>query len=169
MQFSFESKTVSLGVGEFSAFALGPQEPGGGGQGIWRAQLGQHWHNELRSRTEQEFTVDGSLRSDLQFEVVIEGRLVHRGWTFELNGRIDQLIGDTLREIKSVMRPLPVDEAELRAIYPEYFRQLGTYAVLLRTNAAPPLATVARAIARRTDLCRSEFRSGPNRGPDSVR
>jgi len=148
MQFSFESKTVSLGVGEFSAFALGPQESGGGGQGIWRAQLGQHWHNELRSRTEKEFTVDGALRSDVQFEVAIEGRLVHRGWTFELNGRIDQLIGDTLREIKSVMRPLPVDEAELRAIYPEYFRQLGTYAVLLRTNATPPLATVGRGPLR---------------------
>src|SRR3954463_7416457 len=142
MQFSFETKTVSLGVGEFSAFALGPQESGGGGQGIWRAQLGQHWHNELRSRTEKEFTIDGALRSDVHFEVVIAGRLIHRGWTFELNGRIDQLIGDTLREIKSVMRPLPLDEAELRAIYPEYFRQLGTYAVLLRSNAASTLTVL---------------------------
>ena len=56
---------------------------------------------------EQEFTTEGVLRPDVKFEVAIEGRLVHRGWTFQLNGRIDQLIGDTLREIKSVMRPLP--------------------------------------------------------------
>lgn len=159
MQFSFDSKTVSLGIGEFSAFALGPQESGGGGQGIWRAQLGQHWHNELRSRTEKEFTVDGALRSDVQFEVAIAGRLVHRSWTFELNGRIDQLIGDTLREIKSVMRPLPLDEAELRAIYPEYFRQLATYAVLLRTNSASTLTALNRG-ALRAELIFVEAGSG---------
>jgi DNA excision repair protein ERCC-2 len=159
MQFSLEAKTVSLGIGEFSAFSLGPQESGGGGQGIWRAQLGQHWHNELRSRTEKEFTVDGAIRSDVQFEVVVEGRLVHRGWTFELSGRIDQLIGDTLREIKSVMRPLPIGETELRTIYPEYFRQLATYAVLLRTQVTPQLATLSRA-ALRAELVFVEASSG---------
>ena len=77
MQFSLENRTVSLSVGEFAAFALGPVDASGGPQGVWRAQLGQHWHNELRTRTEQEFTVDGALRPDVLFEVVIEGRLVH--------------------------------------------------------------------------------------------
>src|ERR1700710_2668745 len=148
MQFSLDNKTASLSVGEFSAFALGPQEPGSGGQGIWRAQLGQHWHNELRLRTEQEFTTEGVLRQDVKFEVAIQGRLVHRGWTFELNGRIDQLIGDTLREIKSVMRPLPAAETELRTVYPEYFRQLAAYAVLLRSTTISQLTAPPRGNLR---------------------
>ncbi|MSU45899.1 MAG: helicase [Lacunisphaera sp.] len=127
MEFSLESKTASLSVGEFAGFTLGPHETGGGPQGLWRAQLGQHWHNELRSRTLAESPA-------AQFEVVIEGRFTHRGWTFTLNGRIDQLVGETLCEIKSVLRPLPVEEAELRAEYPAYFLQLATYAVLLRVS-----------------------------------
>jgi len=129
MDFSLELRTASLGVGEFAGFALGPHEAGGGPQGLWRAQLGQHWHNELRTRTLAEAPA-------AQFEVAIDGRLTHRGWTFTLNGRIDQRVGDTLREIKSVMRPLPADEAALRADYPAYFLQLATYAVLARAAAA---------------------------------
>jgi len=144
MQFSLENKTVNLSVGEFAAFTLGPQESAGGGQGIWRAQLGRHWHDELRTRTEQEFTVAGGLRPDVQFEVVIEGRLVHRGWTFALNGRIDQRIGDTLREIKSVMRTLPASETELRTDYPAYFRQLAVYAALFALRQPGPTAAVPR-------------------------
>lgn len=162
MHFSLEHRTVSLSVGEFANFALGPHESGGGPQGLWRAQLGQHWHNELRVRTEKEFSVGGTLRPDVQFEVVIDGRLTHRGWTFHLNGRIDQLLpldcragspdpaslggvgdpalpkesGALLREIKSVTRPLPADEAELRADYPPYFLQLAAYAVLRRALGA---------------------------------
>ena len=136
MHFSLENRTASLSVGEFASFALGPHESGGGPQGLWRAQLGQHWHNELRARTEQENSVGGALRPDVQFEVAIDGRLTHRGWTFHLTGRIDQLVGDTLREIKSVTRPLPADEAELRADYPPYFLQLAAYAVLRRALGA---------------------------------
>ncbi|MEO6995391.1 MAG: helicase, partial [Lacunisphaera sp.] len=148
MQFSLETKTAQLSVGEFAAFALGPQESGGGGQGIWRAQLGQHWHNELRTRTEKEFTTDGVLQAGVQFEVALNGRLVHRGWTLHLNGRIDQLVGSTLREIKSVMRPLPAAEAELRADYPEYFRQLAAYTVLIRTAEEAQLAALDRTTLR---------------------
>jgi DNA excision repair protein ERCC-2 len=136
VNFSLENRTVSLSVGEFAAFALGPVDASGGPQGVWRAQLGQHWHNELRARTEKEFTVEGTLRPDVLFEVVIEGRLVHRGWTFQLAGRIEQLVGSTLREIKSVMRTLPAAEEELRADYPDYFRQLAAYVVLRRLAGA---------------------------------
>ena len=134
MNFSLENRTVSLSVGEFAGFSLGPSDSGGGPQGIWRAQLGQHWHNELRARTEKEFTAEGALRPDVLFEVVIDGRITHRGWNFVLTGRIDQLVGDTLREIKSVMRPLPAAEEELRADYPEYFLQLAAYLVLVRAS-----------------------------------
>jgi Rad3-related DNA helicase len=134
MELSLANKTVSLSIGEFAGFSLGPQESLGGPQGRWRAQLGQHWHNELRQRTEKEFTVDGVVRPDVRFEVVIEGRLVHRGWTFHLAGRIDQLIGSTLREIKSVTRTLPAEETALRSDYPAYFLQLAAYAVLRRAQ-----------------------------------
>lgn len=139
MHFSLENRTVSLSVGEFAGFSLGPQESGGGPQGLWRAQLGQHWHNELQKRTLAEAPA-------AQFEVVIDGRITHRGWTFVLSGRIDQQIavpsgalakeGLLLREIKSVMRPLPAEETELRADYPAYFLQLSAYVVLRRSLGA---------------------------------
>lgn len=139
MQFTLATRTASLSVGEFSDFALGPRESGGGSAGIWRAQLGQHWHNELRAQTERTHTSDGTLAPDIAFEVPIEGRLAHRGWTLTLAGRIDQLVGPTLREIKTVTRPLPAAEPELRADYGSYFLQLATYAVLRRLHGAREL------------------------------
>ncbi|MDI1318683.1 MAG: helicase C-terminal domain-containing protein [bacterium] len=144
MEFSLANRTASLSVGEFANFALGPHESGGGPSGLWRAQLGQHWHNELQIRTQAEAPA-------AQFEVVIDGRLTHRGWTFHLNGRIDQLVGDTFREIKSVTRPLPADEATLRADYPPYFLQLAAYLVLFavrrhgQTPGGQQPATVPRS------------------------
>ncbi len=129
MDFSLEDRTITLSVGDFAGFSLGPQEGSGGVAGLWRAQLGQHWHNELRQRTLAE-------HAHATFEIVIEGRLIHRGWTFILSGRIDQQVGALLREIKSVMRPLPADESALRADYPDYFLQLGAYVVLQRTAGA---------------------------------
>jgi DNA excision repair protein ERCC-2 len=153
MEFSLETKTASLSVGEFAGFTLGPHEAGGGPQGLWRAQLGQHWHNELRTRTLAEST-------SAQFEVVIDGRLTHRGWTFALNGRIDQLIGDTLREIKTVFRPLPVEEAELRADYPSYFLQLAAYAVLVRVSSPGSNLPASHSPLIRAELIFVEANSG---------
>ncbi len=120
---------MTLSVGEFAGFSLGPQEGSSGPSGLWRAQLGQHWHNELQKRTLTE-------APDATFEVVIDGHLTHRGWTFVLSGRIDQQIGVLLREIKTVMHPLPAEEPVLRADYPAYFLQLGAYVVLRRTLGA---------------------------------
>ncbi len=153
MEFSLETKTASLSVGEFAGFSLGPQDSGGGPQGIWRAQLGQHWHNELRQRTLSESPT-------AQFEIVIEGRLIHRGWTFVLAGRIDQLVGDTLREIKSVMRTLPAEESELRTDYPSYFLQLAAYAVLARTSALSSPLSALKLSSLRTELVFVEANSG---------
>ncbi len=127
MHYSLETRTVSLSVGEFAGFSLGPADSGGGPQGIWRAQLGQHWHNELQKRTLAEVPA-------ARFEIAIDGRLMHRGWTFHLAGRIDQVVGGTLREVKSVMRPLPAEETELRTDYPSYFLQLAAYLVLVRAS-----------------------------------
>ncbi len=137
MQFSLTAKTASLSVGEFADFALGPRDGGGGSPGLWRAQLGQHWHQELRAQAEREKSTAGDAAPALAFEVPIEGRLMHRGWTLTLGGRIDQIVGTTLREIKTVLRPLPAAEPELRADYPAYFLQLATYVVLHRLQGAP--------------------------------
>jgi DNA excision repair protein ERCC-2 len=126
-----------MGVGEFSAFMPGPREAAGGPAGLWRAQLGSRWHRELRERAAAE---DPGAR----FEVVIEGSLAHRGWTLELSGRMDQVASSggvrILREVKSVLRPLPGPEAELRADHPDYFVQLAAYAALASDGAAPARA-----------------------------
>jgi len=153
MHFSLETRTVSLSVGEFAGFSLGPSDSGGGPQGIWRAQLGQHWHNELQKRTLAEAPA-------AQFEVVIDGRITHRGWTFVLNGRIDQLVGDTLREIKSVMRPLPAEETDLRTDYPSYFLQLAAYAVLVRASSLNSQLSALNRSALRAELIFVEAGSG---------
>jgi len=153
MHFSLETRTVSLSVGEFAGFSLGPSDSGGGPQGIWRAQLGQHWHNELQKRTLAEAPA-------AQFEVAIDGRITHRGWTFVLNGRIDQLVGDTLREIKSVMRPLPAEETDLRTDYPAYFLQLAAYAVLVRASSLNSQLSTLNRSALRAELVFVEAGSG---------
>ena len=160
MQFSLDHKTASLSVGDFSDFALGPRETGGGPQGLWRAQLGQHWHNELKAQVERDHTVDGIVRPDVQFEVPIEGRLNHRGWSITLTGRIDQLVGTTLREIKTVTRPLPSEESELRADYPAYFLQLATYVILLRASALNAQLSALNFSALRSELVFVEASSG---------
>lgn len=134
MIFDLDRRTAAASVGEFADFSLGPRESlGAGGAGIWRAQLGTHWHNELRARAAAEHAAAA------EFEIPISGQVVHRGWTLTLTGRIDQVVrGErhvTLREIKSVTRELPADEAELRRDYPEYFVQLAAYGALARFGA----------------------------------
>ena len=130
MEFSLDHRTASLSVGEFADFSVGPHDAGSGSQGLWRAQLGTQWHQELRRQTALEVP-------EATFEVAITGRVFHAGWTLALTGRIDQWVprpdgGTTLREIKTVTRALPTSEDELRADYPEYFAQLATYLALKR-------------------------------------
>jgi len=150
VNFDLDQRTAALGAGEFSGFTAGPADAGAeGGGGLWRAQLGTRWHQELRARAA------ASHGAAARFEVGISGTLVHRGWRLTLTGRVDQLLpgpaGATLREIKSVLRALPANPAELRAEHPAYFIQLATYATLLRLGLAapapeePPLPAAAAA------------------------
>ncbi len=138
MVFDLDQRTASLSVGEFASFITGPRDASGGPQGVWRAQLGTHWHNQLRARATDESPAT-------EFEIPITGRIVHHGWTLTLTGRIDQLLRTdtslTLREIKTVTRELPADESELRSAYPDYFAQLATYAALSRTNGLAALSS----------------------------
>lgn len=140
MDFSLDHRTASLSVGEFADFSIGPRTSSGGSQGIWRAQLGTHWHQELRRQTSSE-------HAEASFEVAVTGRVFHAGWILTLTGRIDQIVplpsgGVLLREIKSVTMPLPAPEQTLRNDYPDYFAQLATYASLRQIEAP---GTVARA------------------------
>ncbi len=154
MTFDLDQRTAALSVGEFADFTLGPRDAGSSGAaGLWRAQLGTHWHQQLRAQTARE---QGPAA---RFEIPIAGRLAHRGWTLALTGRIDQIVphagGVVLREIKSVLSPLPADESSLRADYPAYFLQLATYAALARFQlaSAPPGDTAATpALAAAAEL-----------------
>lgn len=131
MIFDLDQRTASLSIGEFAGFTIGPRESGDGSQGLWRAQLGTLWHQQLRATT-------GASTPAATFEVPITGRVFHGGWTLTLTGRIDQLLPATattpavLREIKTTLRALPANEEELRADHPDYFAQLATYLALRR-------------------------------------
>ncbi|MCC5022783.1 MAG: PhoH family protein [Candidatus Synoicihabitans palmerolidicus] len=132
MDFDLSARTARLSVGELADFSVGPRDSGEGQSGIWRAQLGSHWHREMQAQTSSE-------SPDARFEVTIAGEVVHRGWILKLTGRIDQVVPDgsttVLREIKTRSRPVPVPEPELRAEYPHYFAQLATYLTLHRLSA----------------------------------
>ena len=153
MEFSLDERTCALSVGEFAGFTLGPRDAGRGGpSGLWRAQLGQEWHAQLRRRTEAETDEmnQGSTRADAAFEVPLTLPCIHRGWTFLFSGRIDQLVTHfalsaaqggahppavsvIIREIKTVAGPLPADEDTLRERHPEYFLQAIAYLALFRS------------------------------------
>ena len=95
MYFSLDDRTCAMSVSEFAGFTLGPRDAGqGGSSGLWRAQLGQEWHARLRARTETEVAAKNhdQTRADAAFEVPLTLPCIHRGWTFKLTGRIDQLV-----------------------------------------------------------------------------
>jgi DNA excision repair protein ERCC-2 len=127
VKFDLDQRRVRMSVGDLSDFSIGPVGSVGGSGGIWRAQLGTHWHNELRAQVLSE-------GAEADFEVPVEGEMARRGWLISLSGRIDQVVRSggeaVLREIKTVTRALPAPEAELRADYPGYFVQAATYAAL---------------------------------------
>jgi len=133
MDFDLDQRTASLSIGEFSAFTIGPRDPGDtpGAQGLWRARLGTRWHQELRATT-------AAATPAATFEVPVTGRVFHGGWTLTLTGRIDQLLPAAghapaiLREIKTTLDPVPAPEEDLRAAHPDYFAQLATYLALRR-------------------------------------
>ncbi len=139
MRFDLDQRRARMSVGDLSDFSIGPVGSVGGSGGIWRAQLGTHWHNELRAQVVSE-------GADAEFEVPVEGEISRRGWVIALTGRIDQVVRvggrPVLREIKTVTRALPTAEGELRADYPGYFAQLAAYAALRGAGEAGELVFV---------------------------
>lgn len=134
MHLSVATRTITLNAHEFADFTAGPSGGGGGRPELWRAQLGQTWHTELRRQLELQ---DPSAR----FEVALDVTLEWRGWRIRLAGRIDQTVerGGVLvvREVKTVMRPLPASPDDLLHEYPGYFRQLAAYQCLPQSPAGP--------------------------------
>ncbi len=135
MEISLEKKTVRLSVGEFAAYREGPALAGAGGSfaDIKRAQLGTHWHGVLRNET-------AAAHPQALFEKTIERAWIYKGWTFEFQGRVDQLVpqqdgGFLVREIKTVSTPLPRSADSLREHHPDFFFQLAAYCVLLSLDA----------------------------------
>jgi Rad3-related DNA helicase len=127
VNFDLDRRRAQLSVGDLSDFSVGPKGASSGAGGLWRAQLGTRWHRELREQVISEGAV-------AEFEVPVSGEMARRGWILALAGRIDQIVLSggraVLREIKTVARALPVEEAQLRSDYPGYFVQLAAYAAL---------------------------------------
>lgn len=149
MQFSLDDRTCALSVGEFADFTVGPRDAGtGGGAGVWRAQLGQHWHHRLRADVEREVAAQPGAAA--AFEVPLTLGYVHRGWRLSFTGRIDQLVTTggtmTVREVKTVGGPLPAAAAALRADHPDYFVQALAYLFLLRVAPADLIPADVRAL-----------------------
>ncbi len=121
-----QERRVKLSAKDFATFGLPGAMTSMRAQ-AWRAAVGTAWHNDLRNQTAAE---DTTARFEVPFNVLYP----QDGWTFEIGGRIDQLlptaVGSLLREIKTVTRNLPESVDSLRADYPEHFLQLACYLAL---------------------------------------
>lgn len=78
-------RRVSLSVGELCSFRLGPGADYSGAA-RWRMALGSAWHESLRDEAQQ--AQGANVRAEVSLGVV----LLHKGWRFELSGRIDQIV-----------------------------------------------------------------------------
>jgi len=133
-------RSVVMSVGEFATFNPLPTGGNYGRTGAWRAAAGTAWHQTMRERTL-------AAQPNAQFEVNIQGRLLHQGWSVELQGRVDQVLplagGWVLREIKTISESLPRTEEELEQTYSEHFRQLATYLRLAELGGLPAGTSLA--------------------------
>lgn len=134
MHVSIADRTISLNAREFAEFTTGPSAAGYGRMDLWRAQLGQVWHETLRDQLR---AADPAARFELPIETVVPWR----GWRVTLTGRVDQVVvregRAVVREVKTVMQPLPADAMWLREHYSGYFRQLAVYQCLYREPGGP--------------------------------
>lgn len=124
MRISLAEQIIELNGREFADFNLGPIAGRTVRFDPERAQVGQLWHAEMRDRMV-------ATNAEAKFEVPFEHAVQWKGWQFSLTGRIDQLVtvdgATVVREIKTVLRALPVPADELAADLPEYFCQLAAY------------------------------------------
>ncbi len=128
MQIDPIARTVQLNVRELAAFRNVPLRGAVSAQ-PWRAAVGQQWHKAAEESIRAE-------QPEAQFEVSLRAQWNHRDWTFQIQGRIDQILpsatGLCIREVKTVRTPLPADVEELARRYPDYFAQAAIYLNLAR-------------------------------------
>ena len=132
MHWDWENRSLKLSAGELARFSLSAHLEERSGR--WRVELGSHWHQVLRARVE-------SGEPGWSFEKALSGTLFQDGWHFTVSGRLDQLKPGSepiLREVKTLSRRLPVEESDLRALYPQYFHQAMLYAFLLARSGPFP-------------------------------
>ncbi len=145
MNVNWNKKTVSISAGELSSWTsenIRVQESTT--SSVHAMQEGTQWHNRLRKRATEEYG------DSVSFETKISGEYLHAGWTFQIDGRIDQWIHIseqwTIREIKTISASLPSTEFWLRLRYPEYFSQIGCYFFLLSTQLQPGQSLTANLL-----------------------
>lgn len=129
MRFDFIQRRILVSPGEIATFRTDGTTAVPGGTGSWRAETGREWHETLRTRTAER-------HPDATFEVPIRGALVHGGWTFAIQGRIDQLVpspgGVLVREVKTVTATLPLSGDAIVDDFPGHCMQAACYARILR-------------------------------------
>ncbi len=124
MQIDPIQRSVKISVGELARFQ-NTEHASFDGRQLWRAELGRQWHQRLEEATQEQYPQS-------QFEVSLKKTLTYKNWTFEIQGRIDQLIDSEdgtllINEIKTIRHPLPDDNSHLREKYPHYIAQAAIY------------------------------------------
>lgn len=129
MQIDINDRAVTLSVRELAQFRQLNQEQRFFGPTNARALVGQEWHKVSEENTR-------SRHPDAIFEYSLNTIWIEDGWTYKIQGRIDQIIpfdqGAQVREIKTVQKQLPATVESLRDAYPEYFTQAAIYAELIK-------------------------------------
>ena len=125
MQIDPAQRLARLNVRELAQFQSGQSmAPSSPTPSRWRASVGQQWHENLKSHAEKE-------PGEATFEKTFKTTSFATGWQIDLTGKVDQYIENKgsllIREIKTISRNLPMDEEELRELYPAYFAQIETY------------------------------------------
>lgn len=132
MKVDFATQSIKLGIRDFCEFGQNsyPSTPYDLA-GNWRTQLGHKWHQQLWAETQSRF------QKKAQAEVSIKGTIEHQGWSFEIQGRIDQIIEEDceniVREVKTTSQILPLPVAKLQSLFPSYFEQVACY-LFLKTS-----------------------------------
>jgi Rad3-related DNA helicase len=128
MQIDPIARTVRLSVRELATFRQVPVSDGHSAS-PWRAAVGQQWHTTAANQSR-------TTHAEARFEVPIQATWLHREWTFEIQGRVDQLLPESdhlrIREVKTVRSSLPASPEELASRYPDYFAQVAIYLCLAR-------------------------------------
>ena len=125
MQIDPANRMARLNVRELAQFQSGQSmAPSSPTPSRWRASVGQQWHENLKSHAEKE-------PGEATFEKTFKTSTFSNGWQIDLTGKVDQYIENEgrliIREIKTISRNLPIEEEELRELYPAYFAQIEIY------------------------------------------